>query len=64
MAETPTREDDIRQYLETATTLLDNDAAVPNESLSALGVTLLAEFKRAELDRRETELRWLKDLRS
>ncbi len=63
MAETPTREDDIRQYSETATTLLDNDAAVPNESLSALGVTLLAEFKRAELDRRETEWRWLKDLR-
>jgi len=29
----------------------------------ALGATLLGEFKQAELDRRDTEERWLKDLR-
>ena len=31
--------------------------------VDALGATLLAEFAQAELDRRQTEERWLKDLR-
>ena len=35
----------------------------PSVALDALGVELLAEFARAELDRRLTEERWLKDLR-
>lgn len=33
------------------------------EKLSAIGVRLLDEFKRAEFERRLTELRWLDDLR-
>lgn len=31
--------------------------------LDSLGTTLLSEFSQAELDRRDTELRWLEDLR-
>jgi hypothetical protein len=38
----------------------DNCAYV---ALDALGTNLVAEFTRAELERRETENRWLKDLR-
>lgn len=39
----------------------DNNAAYVQ--MDALGTTLLAEFSEAELARRETEQRWLKDLR-
>lgn len=35
----------------------------PTQALDALGTELLAEFARAELDRRLTEERWLQDLR-
>lgn len=35
----------------------------PEQALDSLGTTLLAEFARAELERRLTEERWLKDLR-
>lgn len=35
----------------------------PTQALDALGTELLAEFARAELDRRLTEERWLKDIR-
>lgn len=35
----------------------------PTQALDALGTELLAEFARAELERRLTEERWLKDLR-
>ena len=41
----------------------DNAAFIPCEAISALGHTLIAEFKQAENDRRSTELRWLRDLR-
>jgi hypothetical protein len=37
--------------------------AAPEQALDALGTVLLAEFSRAELERRLTEERWLKDLR-
>lgn len=35
----------------------------PDQDLSGLGHLFLAEFSQAELDRRPTEQRWLKDLR-
>jgi hypothetical protein len=35
----------------------------PSSQVDALGSTLLAEFAQAELERRQTEERWLKDLR-
>jgi len=35
----------------------------PVQAMDALGTVLLAEFSRAELERRLTEERWLKDLR-
>ncbi len=35
----------------------------PTQALDALGVELLAEFSRAELERRLTEERWLQDIR-
>lgn len=37
--------------------------APPEQAMDALGTVLLAEFSRAELERRLTEERWLKDLR-
>jgi hypothetical protein len=37
--------------------------APPEQAMDALGVVFLAEFSRAELERRLTEERWLKDLR-
>ncbi|MBU3577572.1 hypothetical protein [Polynucleobacter sp. UK-Kesae-W10] len=37
--------------------------AAPTQAMDALGTVLIAEFARAELERRLTEERWLKDLR-
>jgi hypothetical protein len=63
MAKKEPRQDEQDEYALAAGIALSQDSAIPHESLSALGLTLLAEFKQAELDRRETELRWLQDLR-
>ena len=38
----------------------DSEASL---ATAALGPILINEFKQAELERRETELRWLEDLR-
>ena len=38
-------------------------AEQPPVELSAIGPVLLAEFSQAELDRRDVEERWLRDLR-
>ena len=51
----------VDEYVLAAADQMRNDAAVP--SLDALGVDLLAEFAKAEVDRRLTEQRWLQDLR-
>lgn len=51
------------QYVEAATAALANVPSTPANELSALGTSLLNEFSRAELDRRDTEMRWLEDLR-
>jgi hypothetical protein len=52
--------DQTEYALAAADQLRDEDKPV---ALDALGVELLAEFARAELDRRLTEERWLKDIR-
>lgn len=55
---------DVQEYAAEAGRLLADETAVPADNpLSALGHNLVNEFEQAELARRETELRWLQDLR-
>lgn len=49
------------EYAIAAHEVYNSDSPAP--MLDALGHRLLAEFSQAELDRRQTEERWLKDLR-
>lgn len=52
------------EYTQAATAVFTAEASPQGfEVLSALGVKLLFEFAQAENDRRETEQRWLQDLR-
>lgn len=52
------------EYVAASMAVLSADATgSPASSFTSLGVTLLAEFNQAENDRRDTELRWLQDLR-
>lgn len=54
----------IDEYTQAATAVFTAEASPQGfEVLSALGVKLLFEFAQAENDRRETEQRWLQDLR-
>jgi hypothetical protein len=52
-----------QEYIAAATVGMSHDDNRAWRAMDGLGVTLLAEFSRAVLDRRETEERWLKDLR-
>jgi hypothetical protein len=61
---TPTAEQAAQaEYIAAATAGMHSDSPAPYLTLDALGTTLLSEFKRAEVERRPTEDRWLKDLR-
>lgn len=51
------------EYVRAATEGMAGDDNAAYVALDTLGVTLLAEFAQAVLDRRETEQRWLTDLR-
>ncbi|NIA00910.1 hypothetical protein [Massilia sp. CCM 8734] len=51
------------EYVRAATEGMARDDNAAYVALDTLGVTLLAEFAQAVLDRRETEQRWLMDLR-
>jgi hypothetical protein len=53
---------DEREYEAAAVVLIEQDQAQV-QPLDAMGQYLLAEFGQAELDRRDTEERWLRDLR-
>ena len=55
-------QDNLEYELAAAEQMAQPDTA-PSAQVDALGATLLAEFAQAELDRRQTEERWLKDLR-
>lgn len=55
-------QDNLEYELAAAEQLAQQDDAPPAQ-VDALGAHLLAEFAQAELDRRQTEERWLKDLR-
>jgi hypothetical protein len=55
-------QDNLEYELAAAEQMAQTDDAPPAQ-VDALGATLLAEFAQAELDRRQTEERWLKDLR-
>lgn len=55
-------QDNLEYELASAEAMAQPDAAAPAQ-VDALGARLLAEFAQAELDRRLTEERWLKDLR-
>jgi len=58
------RADQTAEYAATARVLLADDRAQPESpALDALGHSLLGEFNQAEVARRDTEQRWLKDLR-
>lgn len=52
-----------QEYIAAATEGMSRSDNSSYVALDALGVTLVAEFKQAQLDRQETEQRWLKDLR-
>ncbi len=55
---------DRAEFVEAASQLIDQDKPVEQMNpLDSLGGALLSEFRQAELDRRETETRWLHDLR-
>lgn len=51
------------EYEAAAKAGMERDDAVAYIAYDALGSVLVAEFNRAEMERRETEERWLKDLR-
>jgi hypothetical protein len=55
-------QDNLEYELAAAEQMAQPDTA-PSAQVDALGFTLLAEFAQAELDRRQTEERWLSDLR-
>lgn len=55
-------QDNLEYELAAAEQMAQTDTA-PSAQVDALGSTLLAEFAQAELDRRQTEERWLSDLR-
>lgn len=55
-------QDNLEYELAAAEQMAQPDTA-PSAQVDALGATLLAEFAQAELDRRQTEERWLSDLR-
>jgi hypothetical protein len=55
-------QDNLEYELAAAEQMAQPDTA-PSAQVDALGATLLAEFAQAELDRRQTEERWLQDLR-
>lgn len=55
-------QDNLEYELAAAEQMAQPDTA-PSAQVDALGSTLLAEFAQAELDRRQTEERWLSDLR-
>jgi hypothetical protein len=55
-------QENLEYELAAAEQLAQTDDHAPSQ-VDALGATLLAEFAQAELDRRQTEERWLKDLR-
>jgi hypothetical protein len=52
-----------QEYIAAALQGMTEDGNSAYVALDALGTTLLAEFTRAVVDRRETEERWLTDLR-
>lgn len=52
-----------QEYIAAAQAGMTRDDTLAYVALDSLGSTLLAEFTRAVQDRRETEERWLKDLR-
>lgn len=52
---------DSTQYEQAAAEVFSTDQ--PAADIDALGTRFVAEFAKAELDRRQTEERWLKDLR-
>lgn len=51
------------EYIAAATEGMEREDNRSYQAIDALGPVLLAEFAQAELDRRETEQRWLMDLR-
>jgi hypothetical protein len=55
-------QDNLEYELAAAEQMAQPDTA-PSAQVDALGSTLLSEFAQAELDRRQTEERWLSDLR-
>lgn len=60
------REDQARQVTEyelAAHDQLKDDGTPPKQNLEAIGARLLGEFSQAKLDRKDTEERWLMDLR-
>lgn len=55
--------DEAREYDSAAKSQFAEDAGGTDLVASVLGPLLLAEFKQAEIERRDTETRWLADLR-
>lgn len=54
---------EVREYEQAADQAFFSDAAPGQQNMSALSDRLLREFNQAVQDRRDTEVRWLKDLR-
>lgn len=54
---------DALEYALAAHDQLKDDGTQPAQSLEAVGARLLGEFSQAKLDRKDTEDRWLMDLR-
>ena len=52
-----------QEYVAAAAEGMTRDDNAAYIAVDSLGVMLVAEFTRAELNRRETEMRWLRDLR-
>lgn len=59
----PQHEEQQAQYVQAATDAMQDKPSAPANEMSALGGILIAEFQQAENNRRDTELRWLQDLR-
>lgn len=54
----------LAEFTAAAKQLIEQDKPIGQlDSLESLGSTLVGEFRQAELDRRDTEQRWLDDLR-
>lgn len=51
------------EYAAAANAGMGSDSNVAYVAIDSLGQDLLAEFNQAEMNRQETEMRWLKDLR-